>query len=117
MIKNIKNGNNLDNCNFNLEMNFVYNKEKYLSIIENICKIKGIEKEELCNILKDKDCTALLFLFMQKYNCLDLDELRKDFSFKTNKTLRNNTEKAEERFLVNKDFRELYFQIDKYISK
>ena len=90
---------------------------KYEKIISVLCEYKEISREELINILKDKDCKFLLFLFLKKYKCIDLRKLEEDFSIKSKKSINNNCRKAEEKFLINKEFRELYFEMEELISK
>jgi len=93
------------------------NVEKYDRIIEILCRVKGLEKEELFKILKDKDCKYLMFLLLKKYNCVDLDKLNKDFSIESKKVINYNFKKAEERFFVNKQFRDMYFNLEEIIEK
>jgi len=93
------------------------NVDKYDKIIDILCRVKGLEKEELFKILKDKDCKYLMFLLLKKYNCVDLDKLNKDFSIESKKVINYNFKKAEERFFVNKQFRDMYFNLEEIIEK
>lgn len=92
-------------------------EENYGKIIEFICYYKKIEKEELFNILKDKECKYLLLLLLEKYKCVDIRRLSKDFSVISSKTIKNNIRKAEEKLFTNKQFREEYFEIEEMIKK
>ena len=93
------------------------NMDKYDKIIEIICRAKGIEKEELFKILKDRECKYLMFLLLKKYKCLDLEKLSKDFSIESRKTINYNFKKAEERFFVSKEFRDMYFELEETVEK
>jgi len=90
---------------------------KYEKIVTVLCDYKGISKEELIVILKDKDYKYLLFLFLKKYKCVDLEKLKEDFSIESKKSVNYTCKKAEEKFFVNKEFRELYFEVEEIISK
>lgn len=90
---------------------------KYDKILSVICDYKGISREDLICILKDKNYKYLLFLFLKKYRCIDLAKLKEDFSMQSKKSINCNCKKAEEKFFVNKEFRELYFEIEEMISK
>ncbi len=90
---------------------------KYEKIVTVLCDYKGISKEELIVILKDKDYKYLLFLFLKKYRCVDLEKLKEDFCIESKKSVNYTCKKAEEKFFVNKEFRELYFEVEEVISK
>lgn len=90
---------------------------KYEKILSVLCEFKGISSQELINILKDKECKYLLFLFLKKYKCIDLKKLEEDFSIKSKKSINYNCKKAQEKFLINKDFRDQYFEMEELISK
>ena len=96
---------------------FKYNSDKYETILEVMCKTKGISREELFEILKDKECKYLLFLLLKKYRCADMDKLTKDFLIASKKSVNYNFRKAEERFFVNKQFRDLYFEMENIIEE
>jgi len=93
------------------------NLDKYDKIIEVLCRAKGISKEELIKLLKDKECKYLMFLLLKKYKCVDLEKLNKDFSIESKKTINYNFKKAEERFFVSKEFRDMYFNLEEIVEK
>ena len=97
--------------------NFINREENYVKIIEVLCKYKGINKEELFRILKDQESKYLLFLLLKKYKCADLDKLNKDFSIESLKSVNYNVKKAEEKFFINKNFRDMYFEAEEIIKK
>jgi len=90
---------------------------KYDKILSVICDYKGINREELICLLKDKDYKYLLFLFLKKYKCFDLGKLKEDFRIESKKSINYSCKKAEEKFFVNREFRELYFEMEEIISK
>ena len=92
-------------------------ENKYDKILSVICDYKGINREELICVLKDKNYKYLLFLFLKKYKCFDLTKLKEDFSLDSKKSINSSCKKAEEKFFVNKEFRELYFEMEEMISK
>lgn len=99
-------------------MKYFIDKEKqYERIIEMLCKYKGIKREELYRILKDKECRYVLFLLLKKYNCVVLENLDRDFSIDNKRKVNYNIEKAEEKLLLNKKVREMYFEAETAIER
>lgn len=96
---------------------FILHSDRYEKIIDFICNYKKIDKNELYRILKDKECKYLLLLLLEKYRCADVDRLTNDFSASSAKSIKYNIKKAEEKFFVNRSFRELYFEIEDMIEK
>ncbi|MCY6958761.1 ribose-5-phosphate isomerase [Clostridium brassicae] len=95
----------------------MYQMDKYEKIIDIICGMKGIEKEELYKILKDRDCKYLLFLLLKKYNCDNPNKINKDFFINNKRIIRYNIKKGEEKFMINKEFREIYFEVKSKLEK
>lgn len=92
------------------------NENRYLAIIEFICSYNGISKEQLITLLKDRDNKYLLFLIFKKYNCTDKDVILKILNLKSKNSVNTSFKKAEEKFFINKEFREKYFTIEEKIS-
>lgn len=90
--------------------------DKYEKIITVICEYNGINKEELVKLLKNRDCKYLLFLFLKKYKCVDFEKLRHDFSINSKGSVTYNYKRAREKFFINKEFREKYFQMEELIK-
>ena len=84
----------------------------YEKIIEAICEVKGIKRYELLRVLKDKECKYVLFLLLKKYKCQDVESAYKDFLISSKRAAIYGSKKAEERFFINKEFREMYFEIE-----
>jgi hypothetical protein len=91
--------------------------DKYMKILDTICLIKGISREQLIQILKDRESKYLLFLLLKKYNCTDLEILNRDFSIESKKSISYNMKKAEEKFFINKEFRDMYFEAEGIVGK
>ncbi len=92
------------------------NEEKYFRIIKEICNFNNISKEELLGMLKEKDMKYLYILFLKKYDCWSEKELKEILKVKTRKSIHYNYQKAEEKLLINKKFRDKYFEIEKKID-
>ena len=90
---------------------------KYEKIISVLCEYKGISKEELVFLLKDRKYKYLLFLFLKNYKCIQIEVLKRDFSIESKKSINYNCKKAEEKFFINKDFRDMYFEMEEIINK
>lgn len=92
------------------------NEEKYFRIIKQICDSNDISKEELLEMLQEKDMKYLYILFLKKYDCWNEKELKEVLRVKTRRSIHYNYKKAEEKLLINKKFRDKYFEIEKKIE-
>lgn len=95
----------------------MYNINIYEKIIKIICDMKGIKRKEICKIMKDKEYKYLIFFLFKKYKCDDLDKINRDFSINNIRSIRYNEKKGEEKFFINKGFREIYFEIQGKLDK
>ncbi|WP_010236181.1 hypothetical protein [Clostridium arbusti] len=90
---------------------------KYQRIIEFICEYKNISQDELIKILKDRNSKYMLLLLLNKYKCMNLDVINTYFPNYSKKSLNYNFKKAKEKFFINKNFRDEYFEIEDDIKK
>lgn len=90
--------------------------ERYEVIIKVICRYRGIEDKDLFKILKDREWKYLLFLLLKKFDCVNFDRLCEDFSIKSKRCVNYNFKKAEEKFFINKEFRDMYFEAESLIE-
>jgi hypothetical protein len=93
------------------------NEDKYTKIIEFICSYKSISKIELFRLLKNRESKYLLLLLLEKYKCVDTQRICDDFNSKSPKSIKYSLKKAEEKFFINREFRETYFEIEEMIKK
>lgn len=92
-------------------------EERYERIINLLCRYKGIDTEKLYCILKDEECRYVFFLLIKKYNCVDSDNLKKDFSVYSTKKINYNIKKAQQKLLLNKKIRDMYFEAENVIER
>lgn len=92
------------------------NHEKYLTIIKTICEKNNISNDELEDILKEKEFKYLVILCLKKYECIDEEGLKRILRVKTRRSLYNNIRKAEEKLLINRNFRKRYYDLEKDIK-
>lgn len=71
---------------------------------------------DLVCLFRNKDCRYLFLLLLNKYGCLEKDKLVNELIFSSNKSINYNLKKAEERLLINRQFREDYSKLDKTIK-
>lgn len=92
------------------------NIERYNMVIEIICRYIGIEYKELikCNNIQYR---YIILLLLRKYNCEDKNEILKNFNLKSNYAYSRNLRKAQDKFLINKNFREQYFELEKIVEE
>ena len=88
----------------------------YEKIIEAICYVKGIKRHESLKILKDRECKYILFLLLQKHKFEDAEIAYKKFLIFNKRSVNYGVKKAEERFFINKEFREMYFEIENILG-
>ncbi|MBP1890651.1 hypothetical protein J2Z53_002260 [Clostridium moniliforme] len=92
------------------------NKERYFKIIEEICAFNNVSREEIIEMFKEKEIRYLFILFLKKYNCWSEENIKYLLKVKTSKSINYNYRKAEEKLLINKKFRDKYFEIEKKIN-
>lgn len=99
-------------------MNKYFNSKvyKYDVIIEILSRYKGLNKDELFQILKDNECKYLFFLLIKKYECSNLEILKKDFPSINENKLKNGMKAAEKKLLINKKIRNMYFEAESLID-
>lgn len=98
-----------------MENNYELDK---IAIVSNVlCAYLGVDSKELNKTLKKKENKYLYLLLLKNYKCLDKDKLKDILEIITEKSIKNNINKAEEKFLVNKSFRETYVEIEKGLNK
>lgn len=89
-----------------------------VSIIINILAVYlGVEVKEINNKLKKKENKYLLLLLLERYNCLNGKNVKDLLEIISDKSIKYNIGKAQEKFLVNKRFREMYLEIQEGLNK
>lgn len=64
-----------------------------------------------------RENSYLVTLLMKNFKCLNNNELRKSLGISNNKSLYNKVKIAEEKILINKRFREEYFELEEKIKE
>lgn len=85
-------------------------------VINILCKhlwenLKGIK-----NIIKKKENKYLLLLLLKNNKCLNREQIKLLLNISSDKSINYNIKKAEEKLLINRDFREDYLIIEKYLE-
>ncbi len=91
--------------------------DKYLKILKLVAYYNNINDEDIIKLLKDKESKYLLLLLLKKYKCINNERMMEIFRYKSSRSINYNIKKAEEKFLVNKSFREKYFEIEESLLK
>lgn len=95
-----------------------FNKElHYEKIIELLCNYKKVDRSKLIEILKDEECKYILFLLLNKYNCMDNENIYKDFKIKDNENIHELSKIAKKKFMINKNIREMFFEAETIMKK
>lgn len=77
----------------------------------------GIEVKEMNEKLRKKENKYIFLLLLKNYKCLQKDKIKEVLDIISDKSIKYNMDKAEEKFLVNKEFREMYFEIQEGLNK
>ena len=85
--------------------------------IDSLDKIISIDDKEMYLIMKRRECKYLLLLLMRKFNCLDKEIIKEQLKLKSDRTINNNIAKAEEKLLMNREFRDDFFCLEERIEK
>lgn len=92
------------------------NKLKYVKILNNICNYYGINEDEFIELLKNRDNKYILLLLLKNNNCLEIDGIKEIFRLNTVKSINSSLRLAEEKLLINRFFREKYFELENNIE-
>jgi DNA topoisomerase VI subunit B len=82
-----------------------------------LCAHLGVDFTELKEILKKKENKYLFLLLLKKYKCLDSEKIKEIIEYASERSIKYNINRAEEKLLVNKEFREVYFEIEDGLNK
>lgn len=104
------NNNNKGRC-------FILKSNKYIKILSVICNNYNISEEDFLLLLKEKESKYMILLLMKKYRCINEEELTQVLRLASKRVLKYNIKKAEEKLLINRDFRERYFEIEADLLK
>ncbi|MBD7912633.1 hypothetical protein [Clostridium cibarium] len=91
--------------------------DRYLKILRTISLYYGIDEENFILLLREKENKYLLLLLLKKYKCMDEKTLMCILNYKSKKSISNNIKKAEEKLLINKEFRDKFFEIEESLLK
>ncbi len=92
-------------------------KLKYIKILKNICNYYGIDEDKFIELLKNRENKYILLLILKNNDCLDKEKVKETFKLRTSKGISNSLRLAEEKLLVNRIFRERYFELENNIEK
>ena len=59
----------------------------------------------------------MLLLLMKNFNCINNRKIKDDLVEITDRSIKNNIKKAEEKILINKKFRDEYFELEEIIKE
>lgn len=98
-------------------MNFKNKLDKTYIIINVLSASLGINAIEINEKLKRKENKYMFLLLLKNYKCIDKDKIKEMLEIISDKSINYNINKAEEKLLINKDFREAYFEIEEELNK
>ncbi|MHC1681631.1 MAG: hypothetical protein AB6733_01525 [Clostridiaceae bacterium] len=93
------------------------NIERYNQILEILCKYYGIEYNGINKISNFRHYRYILLLLLKKYNCVGKRELLESLDLKSTQAISNNYKRAHDKLLINRNFREEYFEMEKIVEQ
>lgn len=91
--------------------------DSYKRVINILIQYYGISCEEFYELLKKKENKYLLLLLLKEFKCLNKEKIKEESVIFSYRSILYNLRKAEEKLLINKDFREDYFSLQENIEK
>ena len=96
----------------------MYNLNERMEVIKKVlCYYYNVDWEQLSNIIKKGENKYVVLLLLKKYNLIDLDNAKMMMGINSNRSVNNGIKKAEEKFLINKYFRDKYLLIEDEVDK
>lgn len=90
---------------------------RYENIIIILCQYYEISCDEFNKLLKEKEKYYLAVLLMKKFRCLNSEGLKEKLGIISNRSLHYKIKMAEEKILINKRFRDEYFELEEKIKE
>lgn len=91
--------------------------DKYKRVINILIQYYGINSKEVCELLKKKENKYLLLLLLKEFRCLNKERIEEESVRLSHRSIIYNLKKAEEKLLINKGFRDDYFNLQEKIEK
>lgn len=98
-------------------MSFKNELDKTTIIINVLTANFGADDMKVNKRLKNKENKYMLLLLLKNYKCLDKDKVKEVLEIISDKSINYNLNKAEEKLLINKAFREMYFELEEKLNE
>lgn len=94
------------------------NKLDKVAIVMNVlASYLDVDMNEIGEELKKKENKYIFLLLLKNYKCLQKDKVKEILKIISDKSIKHNMDKAQEKFLINKEFREMYLEIQEGLKK
>ena len=95
-----------------------YNGIDKVTIVMNVlAAYLEVDMSDMSRELRKRENKYIFILLLQNYKCLQKDKVKDVLRIISDKSYKNNIDKAQEKFLINKEFREKYFEIQEGLNK
>lgn len=82
-----------------------------------MCQYYGVDSKKLEELIKKRDNLYLTILLMKNFKCLREEKIKENLGIINNRALYYRIKKAEEKILINKEFRDEYFELEEKIKE
>lgn len=91
--------------------------DKVTIVMSVLASYLDVDMSEMSNELRKKENKYIFLLLLNNYKCFQKDKIKEVLSIISDKSYKNNMDKAQEKFLINKEFRERYLEIQEGLNK
>lgn len=91
--------------------------KRYLKVLKLLLMYYNISESEFIELLKKRENKYLLLLLLKEYKCIDEENLLKMLNLKSKKSISYGIKKAEEKLLINREFRDKFFELEENLLK
>ena len=91
--------------------------DKVTIVMSVLASYLEVDMSEMSKELRKRENRYIFLLLLKNYKCLQKDRAKEALEIISDKSYKSNMDKAQEKFLVNKEFRERYFEIQEGLNK
>ena len=91
--------------------------DKVTIVMNVLASYLEVDMSEMSKELRKRENRYIFLLLLKNYKCLQKESAKEALEIISDKSYKSKMDKAQEKFLVNKEFRERYFEIQEGLNK